>query len=451
MRWRAALSLLAGGLLATAVPDPAGADAALPRQIEGHGGPVKAIAASPEGRLLATASFDYSVILRRWPGGDETAVLYGHDAAANAVAFLPDGERLVTAGDDGAALLWRTAGPAERDTPVARLEGHEGKILQIAVSPDGAFAATAGWDGRIGLWRLDPPGRLAFLEGHKGPVNAVAFVTGGLLSAGYDGTIRLWSLPDGGQERVVVRHGFGVNVVSVDETGGRLAYGAVDGAMRLVSLADGRTLDAFDTDRTPILALAQSGNGGQIAFGDGKGVITVVDTRARRITLSFQAAGGPVWALAFDPSADRLLVGGLEPSVAVWPLDPLRRPAAAPGEGRRDIAAMSNGERQFVRKCRICHTLTPDTARRAGPTLHGLIGRRAGSVEGYPYSDALASSDLVWTPETIDALFAEGPDRFVPGSKMPLQRMRDARDRADLVEYLRDMTGPGGPRRGETQ
>lgn len=467
MRRPPILAGLAVALAVLAGPSTA-QDRAPPQRIEGHGGPVKGIAVGPDGpggRFLATASFDYSVILRRWPQGDGETVLYGHDAAANAVAFLPDGERLVSAGDDGAVLVWAVTGAEERD-PLARLEGHQGKIVQVAVSPDGALAATAGWDGRIGLWALDPPRRLALVEGHKGPVNAVAFADGGarLISGGYDGTIRVWSLPDGREERTLVRHGFGVNVISVDEAAGQLAYGAVDGAMRLVALDDGRTLGAFDNDRTPVLALARSGGGrnafgggqfafgdDQIAFGDGRGVITVVDARARRITLNFQASTGPVWALAFDPTADRLLVGGLEPSVAVWPLDPLRRPLAGPDVAHRDTTGMSNGERQFVRKCEACHTLTPDGARRAGPTLHGLIGRRAGSVAGYPYSDALTGSDLVWTTEAVDALFAEGPERFIPGSKMPLQRMRDAGDRADLVDYLVRMTGPRRPGRGEAQ
>ena len=126
--------------------------------------------------------------------------------------------------------------------------------------------------------------------------------------------------------------------------------------------------------------------------------------------------------------------------VTVWPLDPLRRPDGATATVAPPGPAATNGERQFDRKCRICHTLTPDTARRAGPTLHGLMGRRAGMVAGYPYSDALTGIDLVWTPETVDRLFAQGPDVFLPGTKMPLQKMTNARDRADLIEYLESAT-----------
>jgi cytochrome c len=103
---------------------------------------------------------------------------------------------------------------------------------------------------------------------------------------------------------------------------------------------------------------------------------------------------------------------------------------------------MSNGERQFQRKCSICHTLGPDSARRAGPTLHNLFGRRAGAIPGYPYSPTLEKSQLVWSEETVDRLFDIGPDHFVPGSKMPMQRITNPADREDLIAFLRDATRP---------
>ena len=108
----------------------------------------------------------------------------------------------------------------------------------------------------------------------------------------------------------------------------------------------------------------------------------------------------------------------------------------------RDPSEMTNGERQFARKCSICHTLTPDGERRAGPTLFGLFGRPAGTVPGYSYSETLADSDIVWNETTIDRLFEEGPDHYTPGSKMPMQRMTDPQDRRDLIEFLAERTDP---------
>ena len=453
-----AAAVLAAGVWLTAVFAALGAGAAvaedMPERLGGHGGPVKGIAFAPAGDRMATASFDYSVVLRAWPSGSEQAVLIGHEAAVNAAAFTPDGRRLVSVGDDGLVLVWPASAAGTGARPLARLDGHTAKVLQVVVSGDGRLAATAAWDGMIGLWSLDPPSRLALVPGHAGPVNAVAFGARGraLFSAGYDGTIRAWSLPPADdlagfatgvrQERLLVRHGFGINVMALDEAAGRLAFGALDGAMRLIMIADGDGPPGVELDRAPVLALALSHDRRRVAFGNGQGLVTVVDAADGRVAQDFIAAGGPVWALAFGPGDDALLVGGRENTVAVWPLDPLKRPAddtAAPRAARKET---SNGEGQFIRKCQICHTLGPDTARRAGPTLYGLIGRKVGTVPGYPYSAALAGSSLVWTEETIAGLFTEGPDVLLPGTKMPLQRLTNTRDRDDLIEYLKDATRP---------
>ncbi|MFC3118364.1 c-type cytochrome [Jhaorihella thermophila] len=108
----------------------------------------------------------------------------------------------------------------------------------------------------------------------------------------------------------------------------------------------------------------------------------------------------------------------------------------------RASATADNGERIFVGRCSICHTLTPDSGRRAGPTLHGLFGRRAGTVADYRYSVAVARSGIVWTEESVSALFDEGPDSYIPGTKMPTQRITNPADRADLIAYLRRATAP---------
>ena len=104
-------------------------------------------------------------------------------------------------------------------------------------------------------------------------------------------------------------------------------------------------------------------------------------------------------------------------------------------------AAPGRGEKLF-KTCSACHTITPDDGHRAGPTLYGLFGRKAGGHPDYRYSKALEESDLIWTEQTIDKLFAIGPDHLLPGTKMPLQRMPDSQDRADLIAYLKRVTTP---------
>jgi cytochrome c len=72
----------------------------------------------------------------------------------------------------------------------------------------------------------------------------------------------------------------------------------------------------------------------------------------------------------------------------------------------------------------------------AGPSLHGIFGRRMGSLAGYPYSPRLARGDITWTPETVADLFTRGPDVVTPGTTMPVQRLGDPAAMAALIRFL---------------
>jgi len=83
-------------------------------------------------------------------------------------------------------------------------------------------------------------------------------------------------------------------------------------------------------------------------------------------------------------------------------------------------------------RCLACHALAYD---RTGPRHCGLFGRRAGSVPGFAYSDAMQDSNIVWTERTLDRFLAN-PLKAVPGTTMGYAGIGDARERADLIAYL---------------
>lgn len=382
-----------------------------------------------EGDLVLTASFDYSVGL--WRDGRPTW-LEGHRAAVNTVTFLPGG-RAASGGDDFAIVIW----DLESGEALRRLVGHQGKVMDLAASPDGSILASAGWDGTVRLWDLAGGVQIAAMDDHDGAVNAVVWSGDTLFSGAADGTI-VARERGGTPIRTLVRHGFGINRILVGD--GWLAYGAVDGGTRVVDIATGAEVADLSAGRRPILAL--TGTADLLAVGDGEGHILVVETGDWSVLRDFRAAvHGPIWALAFTSDGRSLIAGGIDDAAAIWPMSGGGPVLAAQERAfHADPEQVSNGERQFLRKCSVCHTLTPDGGRRAGPSLHGLFGREAGSVDGYPYSPALADSDIVWTDETIDRLFSLGPDHYTPGSKMPMQRIASPEDRADLIAFLRRET-----------
>ena len=111
------------------------------------------------------------------------------------------------------------------------------------------------------------------------------------------------------------------------------------------------------------------------------------------------------------------------------------------------IAGAGHGEAQappgarIFQRCYACHSLDPADRNLAGPTLRGVLGRRAGSVEGFEYSPALRDAGrggLVWTEEAFDR-FLDDPEEFVPGIRMGGVRLRDPAERRALIDWLKSV------------
>jgi cytochrome c len=106
------------------------------------------------------------------------------------------------------------------------------------------------------------------------------------------------------------------------------------------------------------------------------------------------------------------------------------RPAVAPTDPGR-------GERLFQR-CHACHSAVPGKHGLPGPNLHGVLGRRAGTLPGFRFSPAMieaGAAGLVWTREALDAFLAD-PAEVVPGTEMGPTGLADPDDRRDVIDYL---------------
>jgi len=99
----------------------------------------------------------------------------------------------------------------------------------------------------------------------------------------------------------------------------------------------------------------------------------------------------------------------------------------------------ARGERLFNQQCKACHTLDKDGARSVGPNLHGLIGRKAGSTEGFSSSEAMKASSIVWDDKTL-AEYLKDPKGRVPGTRMVYAGLKQEAQQADMIAFLKKAT-----------
>jgi cytochrome c len=405
-------------------------------EMRGHGGPVRALAVSADGETAFSGGLDTSVI--RWSIGNETAeqVLRFHAGGVTSLAALPDGWAL-SGGEDGKIALWK---PGETK-PATVLDGHTGPVSALAIAEGIGGIASASWDGTTRVWIGSGilSNQPQIFEGHKGNVNGVAFgpTQTTVITAGYDAALRITPLTGGAP--TIVRLPTPLNALRVAFDGEIIAGGA-DGKVYLRN-GDGSERLTVEVQEMPITSLALSADSTLIAAAGLRGAVTIISRETGKVVSTLVGPGLPVWSLAFHPDGRTLLTGGADRLIRKWDVatgQPLA-PANAP---KPDFLAAAMNERgaQVFRACEACHTVTPDGGNRAGPTLHGVFGRKIGSAKDYSYSDGFAGHGITWNAETIARLFREGPAKVTPGTKMPEQKITDPEDLAALVEWLGRVT-----------
>ena len=385
------------------------------QDLRGHGGPVRALAL--EGSTVYSGSFDTRAIV--WQGFVARQVTRAHDGAVTAVLPLP-GRGFASGGQDGRVAVWQDGPEPERfeqwhALPVA------------AMAPWGDGLASAGWDGQIALWdgtAAEP----ATFDAHQGQITGLVPFAKGLASVGADLRLRLWDAD--GKPGEVIDLPEPPSALATDGTA--LFVVAATGVLRRI--VPGQEMVERSLSNKPLIAVAAGD--GQLAAAAITGEVWLLDPVTLETRVNLTTDQGPVWAIAM--SDDSLFTGGNDGLIRRWTLE-----GAPLGEGPPIVvevdAAHARGAEVF-RACAVCHTLTPDDGARAGPTLHGIFGRKIGTAPGYDYSDALLEMDIVWTPETVSDLFKYGPDSYTPGSRMPEQRVSSAEDRAALMDFLANAT-----------
>ncbi len=357
-----------GGLLFAQEPKPT-------LTLKGHTDPVYAVAFSPDGKTIATGSFDKTIKLWDATNGKELRTLagpQGHQSLVLSVAFSPAGDQLVSGGADNFARIWDVPSPKPvRDTALAA------KGVRVAVSPDGKTTAAGGSDGKIRLASA-ADGKPIGEANHGAAVVGLTFAPNGqtLFSAGADRVIRYWNATNG-QPLGSVGTGSAELTGLLAHAGGSLITTSADGSLRVWPQTPQITKKVADLPAAATLAVpSPDGNFFAVALADksvkfvnvGNGQITAIPTTAELLAWNGDNAtlaavvGGKVtlWgtdgktrgeltadakavrAVSFAASKTELLTAGDDGKLKLWklPLDPKKpaEPKAVAGEAK--LAAM---------------------------------------------------------------------------------------------------------------
>jgi WD40 repeat protein len=297
-----------------------------------HAGPVRSLAASPDGEQLASAAADGTVKLWHWETGRLLRTLDAGLGALHAVAWGP-GDRLAASGARG-LVVW----DLNREAEPKQLATHS--LLTSAVAFARDTLAASGPDGTIHLWDVGS-GRLRHtLRGHTAPVGALAFAPDGrqLASGAADSTLRLWDVASGAEEAVLPHLGQWVSWLAFDQEG------------RYLTQAGGYTYVWDVRARTAVAFLTGGGGSGGWFTADGPALLLgtrtgavllctvaeieraraaaagsvpgVVPTGPARVDLRTTVVPGghidAIWGMAASPDSRWIATAGHDATVKLW-------------------------------------------------------------------------------------------------------------------------------------
>jgi WD40 repeat protein len=308
----------------------------------GHQNLVLCVAISPDGTLVASGSSDNTAKLWDFPTNKPLREFVQTDSV-NAVALSPDGARIAGAGKDGTVKVWTTADGKEAFS----LPGHGGGATGVAFSVNGQLLVTSAADKMLRFWNPANGQPLVGLGAHTAPITSVAINPNNtaVYTAGEDGLLKFWTVPPVASRPLAGGpHGDAATCVALSADGNTILSGSADKTVRLSNFATGQTTKALAAP-APVLSTALAPNGATVAAGTANNRLILWNAADGKTVGDVVAHGGPVNGVAFHPQATQLLTAGGDGLLKQWALPFVPARSLAHPDAVASVFATSDGKR----------------------------------------------------------------------------------------------------------
>jgi serine/threonine protein kinase len=278
-------------------------------------GSVNAIALSPNGQTLVSASFGTIRIWNLRTGGLVRTLDSVHSKkSVNTVAVSPDSSILASGGDDNNVIIW----DLKTGRRILTIRAHTAAVNAIAFSKDGKTLASCSDDKTVRLWNAKTGGRLRTFSGHAGRVNAIALSGDGktLASGSEDKTLRLWNLATGEVRRIITGHAGAVNAVAFSPNGQSVASASADNTIRVSNVQDGKRTRIFTGHSSWVRTIAFSPEGGTLISGGGDIIVWDLKTGKEKNILSGHSQF--VSSVAISRDSKTFVSGSPDRTIKIW-------------------------------------------------------------------------------------------------------------------------------------